>query len=99
MLTSQDMEIEAANKKLRTALDSAAKASERMASAQVRVVNEPVSDQRRKDLEKAARGKEKADAGYNKALDASISAVGKGSGRVMLVLPAHRVAEGGSLVS
>lgn len=94
MLALEDLDIESSNKKLRTAFDSAAKANDRMLSAQERAAADPANETRKIDLTNASRGKGSADDRYAKALDTSVSTIGKGSGRTLLLLPAQVAAQG-----
>ncbi|KZP03202.1 hypothetical protein FIBSPDRAFT_905199 [Athelia psychrophila] len=94
MLASQDLEIESTNKKLKIAFNSAAKANDRMLSAQTRMEVDPANETRRTDLAKATRGKGSADDKYVKALETSVSTIGKGSGRTLLLLPTQVAAQG-----
>jgi hypothetical protein len=86
-LIAQDSKIESANKRLKAANASVNRAEERLFEAQRRATNDPGNERLRSDLEKVTKTQANAGDAYTKAVDASISTVGTGSGRVMVLLP------------
>ncbi|KZP11654.1 hypothetical protein FIBSPDRAFT_913544 [Athelia psychrophila] len=70
------------------------KANDRMLSTQTRAAVDPANETGRMDLAKATRGKGSTDDRYAKALETSVSTIGKGSGRALLLLPTQVVAQG-----
>lgn len=80
-----------ANKQLKTALDRASNAKERLNQVQTRANHNPSSEKLAQDLSKAKKSKNTAEDAYAKALSQSIGVIRTGSGRVALALPSHVV--------
>jgi hypothetical protein len=92
-LTTQDAKIESANKKLKTAHASVGRAEDRLLEMQEKALTNPDNEKRQVDLDKATRAQESARKAYTKALDESVSTIGTGSGRIMVLLPSSCVVE------
>ena len=88
-LVTQDSQIESANKKLKTAHASVARAEDRLVETQQQALANPHSEKYRADLEKATRSQDNAGKAYSKVVDQSIGTIGTGSGRIMILLPSH----------
>lgn len=82
------MKIESLNKKLKVSHETLCKANARLLQVQNHAVNKPNDEKIATDLAKTVRARENAEMAYVKALEGSKDAVGTGSGRVMLLLPA-----------
>ena len=91
-LTVQDAKIESANKKLKIAHASVDRAEDRLLKIQEQALANP-DEKRQMELSKATRSRENAGKAYTKAVDESMSTIGTGSGRVMVLLPSSHVAE------
>ena len=88
-LVTQDSQIESANKKLKIAHASVARAEDRLLETQGQALANPRSEKYRMDLDKATRTRDNAGKAYAKAVDGSIETIGTGSGRVMVLLPSR----------
>ena len=91
-LVMQDSQIESANKKLKIAHASVARAEDHLVEIQQQALANPHSEKYRTDLDKATKTHDNAGKAYAKAVDKSIEAVGTGSGHIMILLPS-RVAD------
>ena len=88
----QDSLIESANKKLKTAHTSVARAEDHLLETQEQALANPHNERCRMDLDKATRARDNAEKAYTKAVEGSTETLGTGSGRVMVLLPS-RVAD------
>jgi hypothetical protein len=88
-LVTQDSQIESANKKLKIAHASVARAEDHLLETQGQALANPHSEKYRMDLDKATRTWDNAGKAYAKAVDGSIETIGTGSGRVMVLLPSR----------
>jgi hypothetical protein len=90
-LINEDAKIESANKRLQAATASFDRAEERIVEVHKRAAMDPAGEKLKGDLERVAMTCGRAANTYAKALDASVSTIGTGSGRVMVLLPSRVV--------
>ena len=86
-LAIEDEHITSANKRLKSAHDNAVEASTQLLQVLSRSRSQADSNKHRQQVAKAEKRHSAAEAGYVKAVATSMEAKGKGTGRVVLLLP------------